>query len=246
MATKPPKKPPIKAAKPAFDDDGFVSPAIVQKYKDKFFTVYSRDVDRFSDESLNWFRQRVIKDIRVKQSSILDAAEYGKKSGTQGNQLIGKLYFFEYEAEMAGDPEHGIYDQFPLIFIFGSSKNKQGKTVLHGLNLHYLAPKERMVLLQELLTLRSSKTVRPGMRLKLSWQMIKAVSKHKLYEKAVHSYRIDRMQSRLIEVPAVDWSVVVFLQLQKWQHIKGEGFTPSEYRTITRRRTREHMKRFKP
>lgn len=246
MATKPPKKPTTSTTKPPFDDEGFVSPAIVDKYKQKFFAVYPRDADRFSDESLNWFRLRVIKDIRVKQSTILDATEYTRKAGTQGNQLIGKLYFFEYEAEMAGDPEHGIYDQFPLIFIFGSSRNKAGKTVLHGLNLHYLAPKERMVLLQELLTLRSSKTVRPGMRLKLSWQMIKAVSKHKLYEKAVHSYRIDRMQSRLVEVPAVDWSVVVFLQLQKWQHITGEGFTPSEYRTITRKRTREHMKRHKP
>ena len=229
-----------------FNDETFVSPAVVQRFKEKFWKVYPRDADRLSEESLNWFRTRVVKDIKVKQSSILDTNLYGKKSGTEKNQLVGKLYFYEYAAEMAGDSEHGIYDRYPLCFFFNAGKSKSGKTMLWGLNLHYLAPKERMILLMNLLQLRSSKATRPGMRLKLSWDMIKAVSKHNLYDKAVHSYRVDRIQSRLIEIPAVDWSVVVFLQLQKWTAIDPNNqLYPSDYRNITRKRTRDHMRKNK-
>lgn len=247
MATTPnPKKPPVTAKKPTDFDDDFVSPAIVQKFKDKFYNIYPRDTDRLSEEALNWFRGRVIKDIKVKQSSILEAQTYGRKTGTEKGQLIGKLYFYEYAAESAGDEEHGIYDRFPLCFFFNAGKNKQGKFMLWGLNLHYLAPKERMILLMNLLQTRSSKVTRPGMRLKLSWDIIKAVSKHNLYEKAVHSYRVDRLKSRLVEIPATDWSIVVFLQLQKWNAIDPNNqLGQSDYRKATQRRTREHVKRNK-
>lgn len=244
------KAPPVKKVSPQkqtdFDDSTYVSPLVVQRFKEKFWKVYPRDADRLSDESLNWFRSRVIKDIKVKQSALLNSSVYSKKSGTENKQLIGKLYFYEYKAVVAGDSDNDIYDQYPLCFFFSSSKTKDDKTLLHGLNIHYLAPKERMILLQGLLTLRSSKTTRPGMRLKLSWEVIKSVSKHALYEKAVHSYRVDRLMSRLVEVPANDWSVVVFLQLQKWKAINDANqLYPSDYRKKTQKRTRDHMKKFK-
>lgn len=241
----PPKQPPAKKPIPKstdFDDTTFVSPEVVQRFKEKFWRVYPRDADRLSEESINWFRARVIKDIKVKQTALLDNSIYSRKSGTENKQLVGKLYFYEYEAKDPGDPDLNIYDQYPLCFFFSSSRSNDGKTLLHGLNLHYLAPKERMILLLELLTLRSSKVTRPQMRLKLSWDMIKAVSKHALYEKAVHTYRVDRLQSRLVEIPANDWSIVVFLQLQRWQHMKNDGLQQSDYRKATQRRSKDHMK----
>jgi len=199
----------------AFDDESYVSPEIVQRFKEKFWRVHPRDADRLSRDAVDWFRKRVSKDLSIKADRLIRAPEYKKKTGTENRQLLGKMYLYAYEAVSPGDAEHDVYDAYPLVFFF-SARNIKGKLVLYGLNMHYLTPRNRMLLFMKLLQLRSSKETRPGMRLKLTWQLIKSIASHALFEPAVHAYRVDRLRSRLLEVPAQDWSVVVFLQLQKW------------------------------
>lgn len=233
----PPRKP--KVSPPKTQDDLLVSPDIVQKYKTKFANVHAADVDRFSKESLDWFRQQVTKDRNTNQMRLINQQLYRQKSGTESTQLIGKMYFFHYKAEMPGDPELQAYDAFPLVFLFNSERTKEGKTLLKGLNMHYLSPQARQHLLMALLDIRSTKAMQPQTRIRLSWQAIKAAVDSKYYEAAVHAYRIDRFKSRMIEIPANDWNVVTFLQLQKFVHIgtnPEDGHAQSDYnRMITRR-----------
>lgn len=224
-------------------DDDLISPDIVQKYKERFKRINGADADRYTKEALTWFRQRITKD-RANQRRILDAREYWKKTGTERNQIIGKMYFFQYEAEQAGDAELGIYDEFPLVFIFNTSRSKQGKQLIHAINLHYIIPAERQVLLHELLKIRSSKRMRRNTRIKLTWDVIKAVSTAPIYERMVHTYRVDRMKSRLIEIPAQDWGIVVFLQLQRWVSLSSTPKSQSYYRrSMTTRGRRRIAKR---
>lgn len=243
MATK--KQPPAKQPpKPPHDD--IVSPEVVQKYKDKFQNLKGSDADRFSAEAMNWFRTVIGKDGgRSKSKAMLAQNVYGRKSGTANTQLIGKMYFYHYKAENPGDDELNVYDEFPLVFIFSSQRTKDNNVVLYGLNLHYLTLKERQILLMELLKVKSSTRIRPNTRLKLSWDIIKAVATSRYYERAVHAYRIDRMQSRMIEVPAVDWSVAVFLSLQNWIHMERDGLSQSDYRKKIQDRARAHTRRMK-
>ena len=244
MATKKPKKQPTPSSM-KFNDDDFVSPEVVQKYKDKFKEAFGPNVNKFSTESLNWFRARISKDVRLgsQQSKLLNQNVYGRKSGTENTQLIGKLYFYEYAAENPGDAELQVYDRFPMVFIFNSTRSKEGNILLHGLNIHYLSPKERQILLEKLLTVKSSAQIRPQTRLKLSWDIIKAVASSALYERAVHTYRVDRFQSRLIEIPANDWCLCPFLPFQKWIHIEDDGLSQSDYRkAITDRARRDKNK----
>lgn len=214
MATKPTPKSPL-----AFNDESFVSPEVVQKFKEKFWAVHPRDTDRLTKDSMDWFRATVIKNIGVRADKLIASHEYRKKMGTENRQLIGKMYLYQYKAENAGDAEAGVYDKFPLVFFFNAQKNKQGKMVLYGLNLHYAPPRIRMALLLKLLTLRSSKETRPGMRLKMTWSILKAIANNAVLGHLVHAYRVDRVQSRLVEIPAQDWSVVVFMQLAKWTNV---------------------------
>lgn len=211
---------PVKKKSPlAFDDASFVSPEMVQRFKEKFWNVHPRDADRLTKESMEWFRNTVIKKVNVKAEKLIMSPEYRKKMGTENHQLIGKMYLYAYKAENAGDAGAGVYDKFPLVFFFNAQKNKQGKTVLYGINLHYAPPRIRMALLLKLLTLRSSKETRPGMRLKMTWSILKALSNSTVLGHLVHAYRVDRLESRLVEIPAQDWSVVVFLQLAKWTNV---------------------------
>ena len=241
MATK---KPPVgkqaptpkRTVKPV--DEDAVAPSVVESYIKKFKTVGPSDKDRLSTEAIDWFRKIVPKRNKLNQNAFLAGAEYNKKSGTEKTQLLGKLYLYQYAAENAGDAELGIYDQYPLVFFFNSTRTKDGKFLLWGLNLHYLPPRERMYLLLALLKQRSTKETRPGMRLRLSWRIIKAITKSSLYEPAVHAYRVDRVVTRLTEIPATDWSIVVFLQLAKWSPVRGGGHPSKHYAKAINRRAK--------
>lgn len=234
---------PVKPSKNIFEEDE-VSPDIVQRYKDKFQRVHPAEADRYSLEALNWFRLRVSKDLNVKQTQLLQQEIYNKKTGTENNQLIGKMYFFKYAAQTAGDEDDEVFDGFPMVFFFNAVRSKEGKMILYGLNIHYLSPKERMLFFWELLKLKSNKRFRKQTKLKMSWDLIKSVAKTALYEKAVHCYRVDRIQSRLIEIPAYDWGVAVFLRLERWVPVKAEhSRAQSDHRKKINAASKEHQKR---
>lgn len=120
---------------------------------------------------------------------------------------------------------------FPMVFFFNSAR-KNGKIVLYGLNTHYLMPKQRQLLLEALLKIRSSKRLTPNTRIKMTWDIIKAVVDSPIYEKAVHAYRADRFITPLSEIPATDWPVAVFLNLQKFVHIRGEKVYRTDIRKL--------------
>ncbi|BAU40043.1 hypothetical protein [Ralstonia phage RSP15] len=202
--------------------DEHVSPEIVQRYRDKFYKAHPNDYDEWSREALRWYADRIKKDIRIPQSKMLKQNVYTRRSG-ESKGLIGRMYFFEYEAKEAGDKKTGMYDRFPIVFFFNSYRNKEGKRVLLGLNLHYLHPRERALFLFQLLKFKVDKVYNARTKLKLQWQLIKGLGE-KMAEECVHAYRIDRLQSKLIEIHPADWHIAAALQLQKW--MKPNGDTP--------------------
>jgi len=225
MATSTPTNPQI------------VPPEIIQNYLNKC----KGNIERNSKESLEWFRRRISKDSNPNRTSMLNAPnDYKTRKGTEGDVLIGRLYYFHYKAETPGDKELPVYDAFPMIFIFETGKNQNGDNLVWGLNLHYLEQKERETLLYKLLVLKSNKTYTHRTKLKLTWALIKAHVSHKLYEKAVHAYRVDRIKSRLIEIYPMHWEIAAFLNLQKWVHVDpSETIHQSDVRYSQRTRARE-------
>lgn len=224
------------------NDDLKLRPDIVQYYIDKHKSIFGMDASRQDTIAINWFRQQVGKYMRVRPARVFAAEGYKKRQSTSAKgTIVGKLYFFKYEAQLPGDKETGLYDQYPMIFIFNTSVTKDNKRVLYGLNMHYLTPKDRQLFYLQLLKLRTNPKLTPNSRIKMSWELIKRVASSKYYEKAVHAYRADRFQSKMIEIPADDWSIAVFLNLQRWQKAPlAKNKTPytqsHAQRTITRRR----------
>ena len=211
-----------------------LSPDIVQRYKDKFKNLNGLNSDLFSKEAIDWFKTRISKDTRLNQNQLLNSS-YGRKRPTQGTQLLGRLYFYQYKAETPGDSITGTYDAFPMVFFFNSVKDLKGNTILYGLNVHYLAPKEKQILFLEILKIKSSKNITPRTKAKLTWDIIKSIVSSSIYEKAVHAYRADRFKSPLVEIPATDWSIAVFLKLEKFVSISGEKI----YQTDIKRRLKK-------
>lgn len=192
-----------------------IAPAIIQKYVDKYYAINGLGADRFSREALQWFQRRISKDMNPNRDALINQNIYKKRTGNE-NVIPGRLYYFKYQAEIAGNKEIGLYDQYPMVFMFNSIKNKEGKRVLYGINVHYLLPVQRYNLFMKLMTLKNKVGYDDKTKLKLQWDLIKAVAGTKIAERSVHAYRLDRFLSRLIEIHPIDWAQATFLQLQKW------------------------------
>ena len=195
------------------------SPELVERYWNKFYQVNAAQQKIYSDEALKWFRLRVSKDVRVKASSIIESSsdKYVRRTSKHTSRTaMGKLYLYEYEAETAGNSELGVYDRFPMVFFFGSFKSKEGKIILLGLNVHYLQPNQRAALYKALMKLKTTKGISERTRLRMEWETIKTVAGAKIAETAIHAYRADRFVSRVVEIPAEDWIVAVFLRTERW------------------------------
>lgn len=216
---------------PGKRDKDLDAPDLIERYWDKFWKAHPTDFARHSEEAVDWFRVRVSKDLRVQARHIIQEQSDYRKLTKADRTMIGKLYLYEYEAEEAGDADTGFYDRYPMVFFFNVVKNNAGNTLLYGINMHYLTPKQRAVLYMGLMKLKTSKKWSPNTKLRLQWNLIKSVANHKLAEKAVHAYRLDRMQSKLVEIPSNDWIIAVFLRLEKWLQAKGTDHPlPSEAR----------------
>jgi len=201
------------------DDPDYMRPEIIQSYIDKFNKASQNGalMSRHSRESLDWFRKRVSKDLKYQRSRLLkDHGDYRLRSGRENRTLVGRLMYFEYAAEEAGDRELGVYDRFPMVFVFNVSKSKDGHKLIHAINMHYLVPRERAIVYLKLMKLLTRKGWTNATKLKASWELLKSVADHHLLKRAVHSYRVDRLASRMVEIHAADWEIATFLRLEQW------------------------------
>lgn len=196
------------------------SPLSIKRYIEKWRLHKGSQARRNTKESNNWFRTRVSKDLNLKAENIHSQLSRLKSRNPNDRMLIGRLYLFQYDAKHKD--QLPVWDSWPMVFFFdafvgdGRKYGEKGILYLRGLNIHYLAPKMRLLLFTELVKLKNDTTLRDKTRLKLSWQAIKGVGNSHLAEHAVKTYRADHLQSQLAEVRPQDWEVAIFMQIAQW------------------------------
>ena len=192
------------------------SPDLVRRYVRKFREANGPAAQRHTRESAEWFYKRVSKDFNVskQQRQLFESAAYRKRGA--GAIEIGRLYLFHYDAIDEGG-KLPYWDMFPVTFFFNRSTSKAGKALLHGLNMHYLPPRLRYVLLLELLKLKTSSKYTPRTKLRLQYAAIQAASQTGLYAPCIKTYRVDHIMSQMVEIPSNDWEIVTFLNIDQWQ-----------------------------
>lgn len=169
-------------------------PQIVKRLEKKFLTA---NIKADTLDAIKWFRKMATKvgSDRVIRKKVVDGYEHVKEIKQ------GEMYCFMY------DPKHKdtlpVYDRFPLIFAI--ERYKDG---LLGLNIHFLPPKLRqMVLLQFAGTTAFSE----HQAKKLNWKISKAILNDKHLKRMVKRYLWTHLQSPMAIVPPEDWPIMVFL-----------------------------------
>lgn len=121
---------------------------------------------------------------------------------------IGKMYFFHYDAKHKDTLP--VWDKFPLVIPM--EYNSDG---FLGLNLHYLDPYSRLVLLDKLHDFINNDKYDETTRFNLSYKLLAGSRRYNLIEGCVKRYLFQHIVSSMIYIEPNNWETAIFLPVQK-------------------------------
>lgn len=160
-----------------------------------------------TQDARNWFRTKA-RESRSSQAypqSILDTSDRRKPRLGPGRML----HFFYDPKTKATLP---YYDRFPLIFYVQPAKGG-----FHGINLHYLPPKLRAVMMDNLYDIASDRKYNEGTKIELSYKILSGASKYKYFKPTFKHYLYNHVKSRLIEISSAEWDIALFLPTERFE-----------------------------
>lgn len=122
---------------------------------------------------------------------------------------IGSMYHFIYDPK--GKKTLPYYDKFPLIFMVGPAEGG-----FYGINLHYLPPTMRAVLMDKLYTISSDKKYDENTKLNLSYQVLKGAAKFKYFKPTLKHYLNSQVKSQYMLINADEWDIALMLPTQNF------------------------------
>ena len=170
----------------------------------------------------DWFRS-IVNRTKGQFSDETPKTILSRSDSLVSKSVLGKMYFYSYDPKWKN--ELPWYDTFPLVFPI--EKYPDG---FLGLNFHYLAPKHRAVLMDQLKMFANNKKYDETTKLKLTYDMLKGFTKIKRARPTVHRYLTSKVKSQYVLVNADEWEVALFLPVERfrkaskkkvWAHSKG-------------------------
>lgn len=131
-------------------------------------------------------------------------------SSLTSNMTVGKMYLFNYDPKLKETLPW--YDIYPLIFPI--ERYNDG---FLGINMHYLPPLLRSKLMDALYDLAKNESKPEKAKLRISYQILKAASKYKLFEPCLHRYLYGYMKSQFLEIPYEEWEMALMIPLQQFK-----------------------------
>ena len=154
----------------------------------------------------DWFREKV---RQAGASARMKAVTPNQLLRRQpdDNILLGKMFFYKYDPKFAKKLPY--WDMYPLVFPF-----ERAPGGFYGLNLHYIPPRDRAVLMDNLNQYASNNKYDQTTRLELSYRLLKRYGRA---VPCVKRYLGDRIVSQTVRIDADEWEVAIFLPVERFQ-----------------------------
>jgi hypothetical protein len=156
-----------------------------------------------TNASRAWLRAKV-RDLKPTSSALMRDRERLK-----GTSMIGKMYFYFYDPKTKDSMPY--YDRFPLVIPI--EKYNDG---FLGLNLHYIHPKHRMILLDKLSDTMSNDTYDEKTKLKINYRYLAAASRIFEANPCIKRYLFTQIESRFLEITADEWDIAAMLPVESF------------------------------
>ena len=156
-----------------------------------------------TNASRAWLRAKV-KDLKPTSDKLM-----ADRDRLKNKSMIGKMYFYFYDPKTKDSMPY--YDRFPLVIPI--ERYNDG---FLGLNLHYIHPKNRMVLLDKLSDTISNDTYDENTKLKINYRYLAAASKIFEATPCIKRYLFTQIESRFLEISADEWDIAALLPVESF------------------------------
>lgn len=157
-----------------------------------------------SRDARTWLRTKV-NSLQATPSALMS-----DRDRLRSHSIIGRMYFYYYDPKTKDKLKY--YDKFPLVIPI----ERYGDGFL-GLNLHYVEPKVRFVLLDKLSTYANNRKYDETTRLRLSYQTLKSASSIFEATPCIKRYLYSHVQSRFLEIEANEWDIAAILPVESFE-----------------------------
>ena len=151
-----------------------------------------------------WFRKKV-RDTRINRQKLMSASDRAASM-----PRTGFMYCYSY------DPKHKkkleYYDEFPLIFVVEPAKGG-----FIGINLHYVSPRNRIIIMDALTRITTDKKYNSQTKLAMSYNILKSLSKDNMIQPCLKRYLYSQVKSNFVKINANEWDIALFLPVQKFR-----------------------------
>ena len=178
-----------------------------------------RELGDRKKRTFEWFRKnaqevrklaRSVKKEDVDPKAIMtQRPELLSKRKNLSKNMIGKLMMFYYDPKYKAELPY--YDLFPLVFPISVEKDR-----LTAINMHYLPPNARAVLMGHLYSLLEDEPDGEK-RIGLSYEILKSASKYKLFKPCIKTYLYSHVRSRYLFVPPEEWDAALMMPTAQFQ-----------------------------
>ena len=148
-----------------------------------------------------WLRSKV-NSLKATPSSLMR-----DRLRLRDNTIIGKMYFYYYDPKTKDSMPY--YDRFPLVIPID-----QYSDGFLGLNLHYIHPRQRIILLDKLSDTASNKKFDAKTKLRLSYDYLKRASTAFEATPCIKRYLYTNVTSRFLEISADEWDIAALLPME--------------------------------
>jgi hypothetical protein len=170
--------------------------------------IRSGQVPARTDTARKWYRdqaQKIKKGPDILKKRILKE----KGSSVENKIKLGNMYMFSYEAKHKDTLPY--YDAFPLIFPINLAKGG-----FLGINMHYLPPQLRAVLMDEIYKTVTNERYDETTRTKMSYDLLNGAAQYKEFKPCIKHYLSSQLRSRFIYITPAEWDIALFLPSAKF------------------------------
>jgi hypothetical protein len=156
-----------------------------------------------SNAARDWLRAKIATLNPTRQALLSD------RQRLRGGAIIGRMYFFFYDPKTKDTLPY--YDRFPLVLPI-----EQYQDGFLGLNLHYLHPKQRIILLDKLSEYANNSKYDTTTKLRLSYDVLRRSSSISEHIPCVKKYLFSQVDSRFLEITADEWDIAALLPMESF------------------------------
>ena len=156
-----------------------------------------------TNASREWLKTKV-KDLKPTSDALIR-----DKNRLRNTSMIGKMYFYFYDPKTKDTMPY--YDRFPLVIPI--ERYNDG---FLGLNLHYIHPKHRMILLDKLSDTTSNDTYDEKTKFKINYRYLSAASRIFEATPCIKRYLFTQIESRFLEITADEWDIAAMLPVESF------------------------------